>query len=268
MAASFAFSFPAKMLALIKNSLQPGEAVDQYPTIGMPDNERRRLQTLLAQTRPIGLIGICIRPDPAIVAAYRSARIPVVLIDEEMEGAATVTTDNYEGGYIAGNHLVSGGRRNIAVVSGRVNVQGGYNAAQRLLGFTSALSSHGTLFNKQNLVEVTDYSYSDGAKAMKRLLDERPGFDAVFSAAGDECAVGILKSARERGVAIPKEVAVVGYDDIEIAKSASPPLTTIRQPLQEMAAAAYRMVTSAAAETLAKPMRTLFRPELVVRESG
>ena len=191
-----------------------------------------------------------------------------MLIDEEIEGIATVTTDNFEGGYIAGAHLVKSGRRNLAVVSGRVNIEGGYNAGQRLAGFTMALAAGGFRFNESRIIEVTDYSYSDGAKSMKRLLDEKSGIDGVFSAAGDECAVGILKTARERGVLVPKDVAVVGYDDIEIARSASPPLTTIRQPLQEMAAAAYRMVTSTASETLAHPKKTLFRPELVIRESA
>lgn len=268
MGASFAFSFPSKMLALIKNNLKPGEVITQYPTIGIAENEKRRLQNLLQQSPPVGLIGVCIRPDSAILAAYRAARIPVVLIDEEMEEVATVTTDNFDGGHLAGSHLVKSGRRNIAVVSGRVNIEGGYNATQRLNGFAKALTTAGLRFNNKQVIEVTDYSYSDGAKSMKRLLDEQWGVDAVFSAAGDECAAGILKTARERGILVPKDVAVIGYDDIDIARSTNPPLTTVRQPLQEMADAAYRMVTSAANETLTRPKKTLFRPELVIRESA
>lgn len=268
MAASFAFSFPAKMLALIKSNLKFGEVVTQYPTIGIPTTEQRRLQNLLSQSPPFGLIGICIRPEATMIAEYRAANIPIVLIDEEMNGAATVTTDNFEGGYLAGKHFINSGRRNIAVVSGRTNIEGSYNATHKLQGFLKALAENDLHFDQNNLIEVTDYSYSDGAKSMRILLDQREKIDAVFSAAGDECAVGILKTARERGIHIPLNVAVIGYDDIEIAKSANPPLTTIRQPLFEMASAAYRMVTIAANETLALSTKTLFRPELIIRESA
>jgi LacI family transcriptional regulator len=115
-------------------------------------------------------------------------------------------------------------------------------------------------------MEVFHYSREDGIEVMPKLLDSC--VDAIFCAAGDNCAQGLLTVARERGVRIPEDVAVVGFDDLLIAQLSTPALTTIRQPLKEMAEAAFKMAVIHRGEILRKPRNKVFNPELVIRKSA
>jgi DNA-binding LacI/PurR family transcriptional regulator len=266
-AANFAHVFAAKMLAYVRSSLNPSYKIVQCSTSNNPAVESGLLEETLRRAQPLALIGLSIRPDPAVVSAYRAAGVPVVLIDEELEGTSTVTCDNYMGGYLAGDHLAKTGHRRVGVVSGQTSIRGGYNAVQRLTGLTKALAANGLNIPDGGLIEVRHYSYDEGVEAMARFLDERRGVDAIFSAAGDDLAMGLLELATERGVHVPEEIALVGYDDAEVARTSTPPLTTIRQPLEEMARTACHLALNQRAEILVKPRRVIYTPELVVRAS-
>ena len=113
---------------------------------------------------------------------------------------------------------------------------------------------------------MVHYSREDGIEVMPKLL--ALGVDAIFCAAGDNCAQGLLSVARDRGVRIPENVAIVGFDDLPIARLSTPTLTTIKQPLNEMAEAAYMMAVIQRDEILRKPKNSIFNPELVVRQSA
>jgi DNA-binding LacI/PurR family transcriptional regulator len=92
--------------------------------------------------------------------------------------------------------------------------------------------------------------------------------DAIFCAAADNCAQGLLSVARERGVRIPEDIAVIGFDDLPIAQLSTPTLTTIRQPMKEIVDAAYKMSTTQRDEILNNPKKVLFKPELIIRQSA
>jgi DNA-binding LacI/PurR family transcriptional regulator len=115
---------------------------------------------------------------------------------------------------------------------------------------------------------VVQYTRKDGVAAMTRLLDARRSLDAVFCAAGDACATGMLAVARERGIKVPEQIAVMGYDDSPLASISDPPLTTVRQPLDQIAREAHRLATEAPAELLARPRTILLEPTLVKRASA
>jgi len=153
-------------------------------------------------------------------------------------------------------------------VSGRGASAGGFSARERRRGFRAALDEAGVAFGPDDVVEVTDYSRKDGVAALGTLLERKPRLDAVFCAAGDTCATGILVAARDRGIRVPDALAVVGHDDVPLAGIADPPLTTIRQPVEAMAREAHRLATEAAAEILARPTQLLLPPELVRRQSA
>jgi LacI family transcriptional regulator len=223
------------------------------------------LKQVLVQNRPTALISIDVRPDPDIISIYRSANVPIVLFDEEAPGLSTIAIDNYKGGSMAGEYLISKGRKKIAIVTGRTKVKGGYNAELRLRGFQQALRAKGLSLPQGCVMEVPRYSREDGVEVMPKLLAQ--GVDAIFCAAGDNCAQGLLSVARDRGVRIPDDVAVVGFDDLPIAQLSTPTLTTIRQPLMEMAQAAYTMVVLQKDEILRNPQKLIFNPELVIRKS-
>jgi LacI family transcriptional regulator len=224
------------------------------------------LKQALVQTNPSALIAISVRPDSDTIAAYTAADVPIVLIDEETAGVSTITTDNRLGGQIAGEYLIAKGKKKIAIVSGKTHMQGSYNAEQRIKGFQQALSAGKLSILPECMIEVTHYSREDGISVMPKLLHK--GVDAIFCAAGDNCALGLLSVAREQGVRIPEDIAIMGFDDLLIAQLSTPKLTTIRQPLNEMAEAAYKLAVVHRNEILRKPQRMMFKPELVVRQSA
>jgi DNA-binding LacI/PurR family transcriptional regulator len=230
------------------------------------DEQKERLERFLIQANPTALIAISVRPDSGTIAAYTAADAPIILIDEEAEGVSTITTDNLMGGRIAGEYLIAKGKTKIAIVSGRTKVKGGYNAEQRLKGFQKALAAKGLSIPLGCTIEVPNYSREDGVETMPKLLDR--GVDAVFCAAGDNCALGLLSVARELGVRIPEDVAIMGFDDLLIAQVSTPPLTTIRQPLSDMASAAYEMAVTNRIQILRKPQQAIFNPEIVARQSA
>lgn len=268
---SLSSGFSGGMYSLIRKRLQPGYSILECGIVLRDDPEHLRtrlLKLLRSEPRPTALIGICLRPDPQTIAEFRDAAMPVILVDEQAEGASTVASDNHAGGHLAGKHLADAGRRTIAVVSGRLNSNGGYNAVQRVNGFTKALAERGIPFSSEALVEVVDYSRKEGEAALATLLRLPKKPDAVFCAAGDFCASGVLAVARERRLGVPAELAVLGYDDNPLAAISHPPLTTIRQPMDEIAAEAWRLATEARTQALLKPERVLFTPVLVKRETA
>jgi DNA-binding LacI/PurR family transcriptional regulator len=231
-----------------------------------PEIQKERLERVLGQTHPSALIAMEIRPDSQTIDMYKAANVPIVLFDEEMVGVSSISTDNVVGGRIAGEYLVKKGRKKIAIVSCRTQVAGGYNAEQRLKGFLQALKAAKISIPPEYMIEVPQYSREDGLEVMPKLLDK--GIDAVFCAAGDNCALGLLTVAKDRGVRIPEELALIGFDDLLIARISSPPMTTIKQPLDKIAEAVYKLVTIHGAEILQKPRKMIFNPELVVRNTA
>jgi len=238
-AANFSHVFPAQILKNVEARLDPGYALYQVSTSGLAEPEKEKLKRVLEKEKPIALIGVSIKPDKDILDEYRISGVPVVLIDEEVEGHTTITTDNFSGGHIAGIYLIKTGRKKIAVVSGRMKIQGGYNAQMRFNGFKKALDDNGIGFDEGNLIEVISYSYNEGAEAFEKFQNGKKDIDAIFCAAGDMAALGIIKSMRDHKIKVPEDIALMGYDDIDAAKTAKPPLTTIKQPIEQMAIKAY-----------------------------
>ncbi|MBC9717015.1 LacI family DNA-binding transcriptional regulator [Streptomyces sp. TRM66268-LWL] len=200
-------------------------------TFASKDRERRRLAQYLAAQRVDGVLLVSVHandplPDliddlhiPAVVSGRRSATEPL----------ASVDTDNFEGARAAIAHLVERGRTRIATITGILDV---YGAQRRLDGYRAALSAAG-IEEDEALVEPGDFSEEGGRRAMAELLRRRPDLDAVF-AASDVMASGARQILREQGRRIPDDVSLVGFDDSAIARHMDPPLTSVRQPIEQM----------------------------------
>lgn len=269
---TFGSKFQGLVYAHVRRSLPQGYTIDEcLMPESLPDDAQQhlRLMKLLeGPSRPVALISLCVVPSTAAVTAFAEAGIPFILVDNEVPGASTVTSDNVKGGYLAGQHLIKQGRRSLALIFGGPRARNDYNAEQRTRGFENALREAGVVLAPANIVDAPDYSRKDGADVVPKLL--RPGnkIDGLFCAAGDACAIGFLGEARKEGVKIPEQIAVVGYDDSPLAGICEPPLTTIRQPIEIMAQEAVRLATAERATILKKPARLLLEPKLVVRSSA
>jgi LacI family transcriptional regulator len=264
-APTFGSPFHISLIGNFKKLLKQDEMAMRSVTDD-PEMQKERLIQTLEQNKPTGLIAIDIRVDSEILSMYNAANVPIVILDEESPGVSTIAIDNIKGGCIAGEYLTGKGKKRIAIVTGRTKVKGGFNAEQRLKGFQQALKEKGLSIPPGCMVEVLHYSREDGVEVMPKLITL--SVDAIFCAAGDNCAQGLLSVARERRVRIPEDIAIVGFDDLLIAQLSTPPLTTIRQPLKEMAEEAYNMVVTNRDATLRKPKNAIFNPELVIRKSA
>jgi len=115
---------------------------------------------------------------------------------------------------------------------------------------------------------VESYKYEEGSESLSRFLDKGPGVDAIFCAAGDIVAMGVMEEARKRGMAIPNDLSLIGYDDILAARLLNPSLTTVRQSFGEIASVAFDIVLEAIGGKLTKEEHVLLEPELIIRESA
>ena len=176
-------------------------------------------------------------------------------------GGKTIGSDNFEAGRIAGRHLIDGGRRNIAFL-GRID-DNAPEFAQRYRGMASALADAG--FAVQPGLQCDAITSEEaGRAAMEEVIATGRPFDAVF-AASDLIAIGALQVLAERGIAVPGDVAVIGFDNIAAASLTTPPLTTVMQDVQ---GAGQKLVDTLLAQIEGTPMPDPRMPtRLIVRGS-
>jgi DNA-binding LacI/PurR family transcriptional regulator len=201
-------------------------------------------------------------PLPGHLAAHG---IPVVFGGRptETDRVGYVDVDNVTGAAHAIAHLVSGGRRTIATITGHPDV---HAAQDRLRGYRQGLTAAG-LPADEGLIGAGDFTREDGARAMRLLLSQRPLLDAVF-AASDLMAAGALKALTEAGRRVPEDVAVVGYDDDPMAASLQPPLTSVRQPIERMGREMAAMLVNAIHSPDRSPGAVMLSTRLEVRLSS
>lgn len=197
--------------------------------------------------------------------------VPVVFLDMDPDaGAVTINIDNCAGGERATAHLLACGRRHIGLITGPLDW---WAAEQRRRGWETALAAAGRPPARRQVAHG-NWSAASGEQALHRLLDQFPEMDGVF-VSNDQMALGAMRAARNRGVRIPEELAMVGYDDIPEAEFMHPALTTVHQQVIESGRLAVRGVMGLIAarngdgEGVAeKDKLILLQPELIVRASS
>jgi LacI family transcriptional regulator len=201
----------------------------------------------------------------ADLTALTRARTPVVVIDPLNLPSARVTSvgsTNFAGGLLATQHLLDLGHRRIAYLGGPAAAA--CNQA-RMHGYRGAMEAAGAPV-PDGYLRTGRFSYECGIVGGVALLDLPEPPTAVF-AGSDETALGVIEAARSRGLRVPDDLSVVGFDDTPVARLAAPPLTTVRQPLREMGAVAVRTALRLAAGERVDSHHVELATELVVRQS-
>ena len=253
-----------------KNAEMGGKyKIEQYSTVGSEGRRKDFMHGVLAGKVADGIISMFLKFDDEDTAALRKNNIPVVFIDEEMKGFHSVTVDNFKGAYMATEYLIKKKKKNIGLVVGQMKTEGvGVTPFERLKGYKSALQDYGMEYHESNVVEITDYTFEEGEQALRELLKRGKKFDGVFSAAGDMVALGIMDEAEREAIDVPHDLAIVGYDDINMASLSKPPLTTIRQPIEEIGKESFRLLAETLEGKHKKPRKLIFDPELIERGSA
>ncbi|MGW5000859.1 LacI family DNA-binding transcriptional regulator [Streptomyces hydrogenans] len=206
-----------------------------------------------------GLLVIMPEGSLGTVMEMRRRGMPVVLIDDHGHrhpDLPSVATTNRAGGASAAARLLSAGRRKPLVITGPPRFG---CVRERLDGFESVLPA--------SLVLDGEFTEETGRQAVERVLAKGLDFDAVF-AHNDLIAAGALRALRAAGRSVPDDVAVVGFDDLPMARHTEPALTTVRQPMREMGRAAARSLLAALGGTAPLDEQLVIPTELVVRDSA
>ncbi len=238
---------------------------DVHPVLMLVETARARagLVNRLRQDHIDGVLLISNYPDDTLPSLLREASLPTVLFSKPASNVPVsyVDVDHREGAKLAVDHLVAGGRTRIATIAGPRGVLAGQ---ERLSGFREAMAHHG----HQRVTSVDgDFTRQGGEQAMERLFARKPDVDGIF-AANDVMAAGAVAVLREHGRRVPEDIAVIGFDDSTAARDCRPALTTIRQPVEDMAAEMARMVLDRVEHPDDDVTSVIFEPTLVVRDSA
>lgn len=258
----FADPFFGRVVSGVLGFLRPRRL---HPLLMLAEDDTTRAQVLdhLRQGAADGALVVSIDPaDPlpgqlaaagqrAVYFARPEQPLPVDYVDLAQQ----------DGGRMAAERFAASGRRRVAAIAGPLNLHAG---RARLDGLCDTMARHGVAYIP---VAVGNFTQDSGERAMCELLERDPDLDGVF-ASNDLMAAGALHVLRENGFRVPDDVAVIGFDDSSAATSCRPRLTTVRQPVEEMAAQMAHLLLQRLDDPEAPPRAALFEPELVLRDSG
>ena len=201
--------------------------------------------------------------DPRRYIAMRERGLPIVLINGYIEGvdASFISNDDVAAMDLALSHLVALGHKDIGLAVGQDRY---VPVIRKIIGFRNAMVTLLGRADVEDLIERTMFTVEGGAAAAERLIDK--GVTAIVCGS-DLMALGAVRAARLRGLEVPRDLSVVGYDDSPLIAFTDPPLTTVRQSVQAMSEAAVRALLDQINGDPVPRAEYIFRPELVVRGS-
>ncbi len=230
-----------------------------------PENTTNAYMRLLRERHVDGIVLSGPRFDDQALLKMQAEGAPVVLMGQLPNvDIPFVDVDNVGGARLATEHLIRAGHRRIALIT---NAPLDYTASSdRLIGYRQALEAEGILYDESQ-VRYGQFTPKSGQSAMDELLDMTPRPTAVF-VASDTVALGALQTIRRRGLNVPNDIGLVGFDDIPLAEFVDPPLTTIRLPAHGLGwGAAELLIRLIAADEPIRNPNVILDTALVIRES-
>ncbi|MEW5961832.1 MAG: LacI family DNA-binding transcriptional regulator [Chloroflexota bacterium] len=226
------------------------------------DDEQKIAGRVLRNQLVDGIIVSALPIDDPLVGQLLAHKVPFVMVGRPSDPAAVnfVDVDNVSGAYSAVSHLIRLGYRRLAAITCPLNTMVGQHRRQ---GYLNALADRGLPLDPA-LIAPGDFTEQGGYLAMQRLIPLRP--EAVF-VASDTMALGARRALRQAGLAVPGDVALVGYDDLPAAAVADPPLTTVRQPIRRLGAQAVENLLDVLKNGSQPPRQVVMTTELIIRQS-
>jgi LacI family transcriptional regulator len=225
----------------------------------------RQYVTLLAGRRVEGIIIAPISRAEEPVDERVPATLPVVYVSSTPRTTARsyVVIDNVQGAFLAAAHLLNAGRAPVAFIGSRES-----SDDERFEGYRRALADHGVTFD-EHYVRLGDMRQAGGYRLLRGMIEDGHRPRSVF-AENDLMALGCLQAARELGLRIPEDIAIVGFDDIPFASFPEVQLTTIRQPTSDMGRMAVEILLAAGEHPTPRrePRQVVLKPQLVVRRTA
>jgi DNA-binding LacI/PurR family transcriptional regulator len=250
---------------IAKNIQQRGHELGLRVVICSTDNDSKmeiEYTSLLKQNSIDGLILAGGFENDMILNELANEGFPIVLVCQDIPSllAESVSVDDFSSGYQVTKHLLSLGHHQIAIFAEKTR-----SSKERIRGYRKALEDVGLEFN-ESFVFVCDSTVKSGKQLAKQILGliERP--TAIF-ACNDLLAVGIFKGARERGIRVPDDLSIVGFDNTILATSIDPPLTSVKQPIEVMVREAINLLIQRIEGKKETIGRIVLLPEIIFRSS-
>ncbi len=251
----------ARVQGMVEASRHHGMPVSLFD-VESPEHQGEHLRALTGDLRPEGLVIVSLRPTDEECDWLRTAGLRPVLLDAEHEEFSSVCIDDEAGGVLATEHLLELGHERVGFIGDLEHDRFGFTASERRhRGYLRALATSGVV-PRTDYVRTGPHGRDTARRHAHALLDLAEPPTAIF-AASDTQALGVLEAARERGLRVPEDLSVVGFDDVDIATYAN--LTTIRQPLVESGRQAARLVEEERADPGRPAGRLILDIDLVVR---
>ena len=255
----FARTLRAVTRVLAERDLQP------VLLLTRPGEDEARMLRYLRNRHIDGALVVSHHRSDALAEHLTALELPCAFVGRPWTGAdkvAYVDTDNLAGGREATQALIDGGRTRIGTIAGPDDMS---VSVDRLEGWRTTMRAAGLA---DDAVARGDFTERGGERAAEALLAHHPYLDGIV-AASDLMAAGALRVLAATGRSVPGDVALIGYDDLGVAERTDPPLTTIRNPIAEMAEQATRLLLQQVdGDTSVRPMRVIYPPTLVRRESA
>lgn len=192
-----------------------------------------------------------------------ASSIPIVYVDRPDETGYAVLLDSEGAGYAATTHLIEHGHRHIGLVTCCLDSP---TVRQSYQGYVQALKAAGLTEHPDLIATAPAFTIAAGRESAHQLLDSSTPPTAIF-AAGDVLAVGAMQSIKERGLRTPEDIALVGYNDLDIANLVEPPLTTVAAPVRDLGATAMQMLRRLIAGDAVEERQTTLPTRLVIRRT-
>ena len=265
---SFTGYFYFELLKGIQSALSNSAYDMILYNVESPDKTDLFLKRTLKERRVDGVILISLDISEKDVQRFLKAQFPIVLVDRSHDRLESIIVQNKAGAYLATEYLISLGHQCIGMIDGQLHSA---PAKVRLDGYKDALSKNKMTFNDQYLVISEDYNDKDGFnreagyQAMQKLLNLEGDCPTAVFISSDIQAAGAIRAVREKGKEIPSDIAIVGFDDIEIAEYLG--LTTIHQPLFEMGKMACSQLLDKIEDFSLPAKQHTLSTHLVIRET-
>lgn len=229
-----------------------------------PSHQGEHFGLLAGAYRPEGTVIVSLHPDDHELESFRNAGLCPVFLDADVDGFSSVFIDNHLGGVLATEHLIGLGHERIAFIGDLESLSFGFDSStNRRFGYREALERNGVEWRSE-YERVGEHGREVGQRLATELMALPEPPTAVF-ASSDTQAIGVIESARVLGLDVPKDLSVVGFDDIDSARYVG--LSTIRQPLIESGHAAAELLRKHIADPTCEPEKVSLSLEVISRNS-
>lgn len=235
--------------------------------VNHPDQVEESLRHHVLRSRVDGMLFFSMRMPDSFVDQFLHHRTPLVLVDGYHKRFDSLTVDNQQGAYAATRHLISLGHRRIGILNANVD---SIPARERLRGFKRAMEENNlpippSMIKNSTLPRLDGFTRESGSELMKQFIDLGRNMPTAVFVTSDIQASGALSAMSETGIKCPGDIAIVGFDDIELASHLG--LSTMRQPMFEMGVLASEILAARQKNPQLPVSHSMFVPKLIIRTS-